>query len=1709
VLLLYPPGLEYVAALFGCFYAGAVAVPVYPPRLNRHLLRLQSILTDAQASVALTDIRSLGRLETLFNQLPELRSVQWIATDALAYELESEWQEQELDVDSLALLQYTSGSTGVPRGVMLSHQNLTHNSGLLARAFEYTAESLCVSWLPLYHDMGLIGGVLQPLYGGFPCVLMSPASFLQRPARWLKAISHYRATLSGGPNFAYDLCVRRVSSEQRLGLNLSSWSVAFNGAEPIRQETLQRFAQTFEPCGFRPQAFYPCYGLAEATLIVSGGPKTVGPVVKTVDAGLLESGCASPETLIECQPGEVGEIWVSGQSVALGYWNRREETAHTFRAHLANTGDGPFLRTGDLGFLQDGELFVTGRLKDLIIIRGRNHYPQDIELSVERSHAALRPAAGAAISIEVEGEERLVILHEVDRHEQPDLDSVIDRIRRAVTEDHELQAYAVVLLRPGSIPKTSSGKIQRHACRALFTANNLPALAEWRETDMTPEIEAQALIPPPASWDTEEIEAYLASQLAARLGLDVAEVDKNRSITHYGLDSLGAIELTHRIESGLGIMLPMLSLLDGHSISELAALVQAHLQESRNETSTLLYQSREEDYYPLSHGQRALWFLQKASPESAAYNVASALRIRGDLSRPALRQTFQRLIDRHPSLRTSFTAPNGEPLQTVQRQVAPDFIEEDASGWSMESLTEWLNEEAHRPFDLEQGPLLRIRLLTRSESEHVLLLVAHHIALDFWSLGILMRDLAKLYRAEQAGIEVTLEPPELQYADYVRWQREMLAGSAGERSWSYWQKQLAGEMPLLNLPHPRPRPPVQTTRGAQLPFRLSVELSGRLKSLARQHGVTLYMLLLAVYQVLLYRYTNQEIILVGSTVAGRSRAELAGLVGYFVNPLVLRGNLSGDPSFASFLGRVRQTVLEAFAHQDYPFPLLVERLQPRRDPSRTPLFQVMFVLHKALRPEEDCLSLWALREAAAQIKLDELELEAIALEQRAAQFELTLAVAETETSLTGAFQYNTDLFDEATINGMIERYRTLLEGIVADPHLRLSELPLLTDEEQQQIVFEWNNTAQGYPSEQLVHGLFEEQVERTPEAVALICGDEQLTYRELNRRANQLAHHLRALGVGAESAVGILMERSLEMVISILGVLKAGGAYVPLDAEYPQERLSFMLEDAGVEVLLAARHLVGRVAVSGNLQVVSVDAEWKQIAEHSVANVLSVASADNLAYVIYTSGSTGRPKGVMISHRSLVNYLYWCVRAYDVAGGSGAPVHSSIGFDLTVTGLFAPLLAGRSVVLGAAQGIEALTSILRFETCYSFIKLTPSHLDLLSRTAAATGEAPAVTAKMLIIGGEALSGESLSLWREYLPATRIVNEYGPTETVVGCCVYEVAQGSRLDGPVPIGRPIANTQLYILDEHFNPLPPGITGELLIGGDGLARGYRNSPDLTAQKFIPHPFSREAGARLYRTGDRVRYLPDGNIEFLGRLDEQVKLRGYRVEPGEIEAVLREHQGIREAVVIVDENAHGVKRLAAYFVPATTGSPTTAELRRHLKERLPEYMLPTSLMALEEVPLTANGKVDRKALSALECDRPELTEGFTAPRTETEKALSEIWSQVLDIRQIGVHDNFFELGGHSLIATQIISRARDAFGVELPLSTLLKSPTVAHFAAAIDEARSNSVARRRSRIVPTSRATRYAKLSGDGATVRSEGLREKTGLTPGDTKPPPSHNL
>ncbi len=1041
--------------------------------------------------------------------------------------------------------------------------------------------------------------------------------------------------------------------------------------------------------------------------------------------------------------------------------------------------------------------------------------------------------------------------------------------------------------------------------------------------------------------------------------------------------------------------------------------------------------------YPLSHGQQALWFLYRLVSETAAYNVAFTARIHSHLDIAALRQAFQTLIDRHPILRITFREQDGVPVQEVNSNQEVYFKETDASTWNWDELNRKVIEAYQHPFDLERGPVLRVNLFTRSQQDHVLLLCVHHIACDAWSLWILLDELRLLYPVIRSGVQASLAPHKFSYQDYVSWQSQMLGSLEGERLWAYWKQQLAGELPVLNLPTDRPRPLVQTYQGASQVFKLSEELTSKLRGMAQAERVTLYMILLAAFQVLLHRLSGQEDILVGSPTVGRSQTEFAPIVGYFVNPIVLRAQISSNSTFKAFLAQVRLIVLEAIAHQDYPFPLLVERLQPHRDPSRSSLFQVLFILQKP--QQEGVIDLLLPSKTSTRVDWGGLLLEPFEMAQQEGQFDLTLEIVEAKETLFGVLGYNTDLFDAETITRMTGHFQTLLEGIVAHPEQQIAELPLLTEVERHQLLWEWNDTSKQYPQDQCIHQLFEQQVERTPEAVAVVFENQQLTYRELNCRANKVAHYLKSLGVEADMPVGICVERSLEMVVGLLGILKAGGAYVPLDPTYPQQRLSFMLSDSRISILLTQQRLVEELPEHG-ATIVCLDEDNEQIDQHRQENPVSGVMASHLAYVIYTSGSTGKPKGVMVTHSGLCNFTKAQIQNFNMGVDSRILQFASFSFDASIAEFMMALGSGATLYIGTKISLLPGPPLIQLLRDYriTHITLPPSALAVLP-----TEELPAL--QTIILAGEACS---IDLIRQWSANRRLFNAYGPTEATICTTLNAFCDD---DKPL-IGRPIANTQVYILDQHGQPVPVGVPGELHIGGAGLARGYLNQAELTAEKFIDNPFSDRPLARLYKTGDLARYRSDGKIEYLGRIDNQVKIRGFRIELAEIEAILSQHADVRQTTVIAREDTPGSPRLVAYLVRHQKSAPTISDLRRFVASKLPEYMIPSAFVFLEALPLTPNGKIDRRALPVPDLTR-ERAIAFVAPRTPSEEMLALIWGDVLGVELVGIHDNFFELGGHSLLATQLISRVRTTFGMELPLRSLFQAATIADLAEHIQQ--------------------------------------------------------
>ncbi len=1674
-VLLYPPGLEYIAAFFGCLYAGVVAVPAYPPQRKRTLGRLRAVLADSGSTVALTTAKVRAGVDRLCRQdsgMDEFGLLRWIETDITPQDIEHTWRMPTVDPGTLAFLQYTSGSTGSPKGVMVSHENLVHNQRMIQEAFNHSEHTTVLGWLPLYHDMGLIGNVLQPLYLGRPCVLMSPVHFMQKPFRWLSAISRYRATTSGAPNFAYDLCVRQISAEEQKMLDLSSWSVAFNGAEPVHAGTLDRFSEAFGPCGFKREAFYPCYGLAEATLFVAGGQQGKAPVVRTVEKAGMERGwiidsnetdgstqrlvgcgrtgadqqlaIVHPETLSPCPSDQVGEIWIKGPSVAQGYWNRADATTHTFAAATADTEKVPFLRTGDLGVFHDDTLFVVGRLKDLIIIRGRNHYPHDIESTVQGSYPSLRPGCGAAFSVQADDEEQLVVVQEVVGGSAGELDHVVALVRRAVTEQHEVQVHTVLLIKPGTLPKTSSGKVQRHLCREKFLSHELEAVRiAVREQEVNKQTDLAA------DGSADDVVATVAKVWAQVFNRH--QIEPHDNFFELGGDSLRGVQVLAGLREMYGVDLSLESLFDAPTVASLAALIGSEPRPTLPVVQKAS-QALRHDVMPLSFSQERFWFLDQLSPGHSFNNIPIALQLKGTLDRVALHHALVEVVRRHEVLRGRVVLDHGRPGQLIDPQCDLPLPVEDLTDISGpvrdEQVKRRLSDEAHHPFDLTTGPLIRVRLLRLSQAEHVLLLTIHHIVADGWSMRIFGHELGRLYEAFKAGLASPLPTLSLQYLDAVLHQRHCVDGPEWKRQEMYWRRQLEFAPPVLALPFDFPRPAVQGQNGARYTWTMDAEIGSALRTIGREHHASLFMTVLAAFAVFLGRYSGQAEFCVGTPVANRSQPGYGSIIGCFVNTVSLRVDLSGHPSFLELLAHVRKTVLEAQANQDVPFERLVDALNVARSLSHTPLYQVMLSL-------ED--------EQPDVCRLDGLDVRRITTSTRTSVFDLTLElVSMKDGSLEAMFEYSTDLFVGETIARMAGHFQELLRRIVRNPDARVSELSMLSEDENKQLLRAWNDTASNYPRECCLHQLFEQQAARTPEAVALVWNDVSYSYRFLNERANQLACYLKSQGVSAESRVALCLERSPEMATALLGVLKAGAAYVPMDPMYPLERLRFMIRDSGAETLLTQKRCIENFEEQ-SLVVMAVDEIWPVVMSLPDTDDPSPIGPQNLAYVLYTSGTSGEPKGVEVSHHALVNHSAAMARHYGLQPTDRVLQFASISFDVAAEECFPTWTAGATVVLRPNEPVPAFADFRQFieDQALTVLNLPTPYWAEWIDAIEHSGEAFPSSLRLVIVGSEKALPDSLMRWQRLI-GDRVAwcNSYGPTETTITASYFmpERERDWTSATTVPIGHPIANVEFYLLDSVMQPVPIGVAGELYIGGMGLARGYHHHPAKTAERFVPHCFSLDPGQRLYRTGDKVRRLMDGNVEFLGRYDDQIKVRGFRVEPAEVECWLRQHPAVHDARILQESHARPdhssaarakEPRLVGYIVSQATTATDARDLRRFLSERLPEYMIPAEWVFLDALPLTSRGKIDRQALRGL-AGRAQKTESASVPpQTQTERAVAEVWKEVLGLSVVGRHDNFFDLGGHSLLLGKVLMLVRSLSQRPVTMVDLFKYPTVQALAA------------------------------------------------------------
>lgn len=1540
-LLLFNDGALNVLAFWGCLYAGVIAVEAQVPPAARsaHGARLQSILRHASPSVILSEaaLKDLFRTLQVGDVLP---AAQFIVVDELGGWNAAAWQRPQLSADSIAFLQYTSGSTAAPKAVKVGHDNLLANLSASSAACGSVREDTMVSWLPLYHDMGLIGGVLFPVFNGNTLVMMSPQHFAQRPLRWLQAVSRHGGRVSGGPDFAYRLCAEHVSEAARASMDLSSWRIAFCGAEPIRPDTLGAFAKAFAPAGFDTRAVYPCYGLAESTLFVTGGRPGSGATIKSFDAqamdmhravendtGVLRASCGSsrpahelliadPGSLEPLDEGQVGEVLVCGPSVTQGYWKNSSASAQVFIMREGHR----FLRTGDLGFLHRGELYITGRLKDLLIVRGRNLYPQDVELAVETQVADVRKGRVAAFSLEHNGEERIVVAAEVTRRAllRTPAEQLLAAISAAVVREFQETVAAIVLLNPGAMPRTSSGKLQRSACRERWLSGSLDTWVSYRQ-----DREADAAGPPdhaghvPPANETQRRLAGIWTQL-----LGVTRVGLTDDFFALGGQSLLAAQMLARVRDAFGCELPLRSVFEASVLENFAARLPAQ----RNMDERPLQSLGRIAPVPLSLAQQRLWFLAQLRPESAAYNIVLKISLRGSLNHELLERAVDALLQRHESLRTTFRVVQGRALQVIHDRL-PVRIErvdcQSRNGQSADDLQSTahvaaiIKKEALTPFDLSIGPLLRIRCLKVAFDRYVLLLSVHHIVSDGWSMQVLLKDLFELYQAQVSGRAALLPDLPIQYADYALWQQHCARDANEAERREHCARPAAAdedgdeEFPPLELPTDRPRPEFPVHSGASLSFSLDPQLTRQLRGLARAQGVTLPMILLAAFKALLYRYSGRSELRVGVTVANRPRLELEPLVGFFVDTQVWRTQLDDDTTFAALVQQVRQCACNVQGHDGLAFEQVVEALNPRRDLAYNPLFQVCFN-HQ-----------WLDAPYLAPGTIAGLRVEHAEREIQVTQFDLILDTLELGSNLAASFIYSTELFDAATLARLAGHWLNLLADAAGCADKPVARLALMHRAEQAAILEKGRARSAFEPFVGGLSTAFEQQVHLRGAAIAVTDERRSLSYATLNARADVLAQKLRALGVNTEVLVGVYLPRSVELVIGVLGVLKAGGAYLPLDASHPPQHLSEVLADARPRVLLTQQAWRQRLGeLPSWLQVLCLENE-AALSGQRTAEVERAEHPDQQAYVIYTSGSTGRPKGAQLTHANVLRLLASCREHFEFNSADVWTLFHSCAFDFSVWELFGALLHGARLVIVSyetSRSPQAFGKLLCRERV-TVLSQTPSAFSQLLPVIRQS--AGALALRYVVFGGEALPTSGVREWfeRSGRAGAQLVNMYGITETTVHVTFRRLTTEDAAASMSPVGQPLSDLSAYVLDRYLQPVPVGVAGELYVGGAGLARGYLRRAGLTAQRFLPDPFG-NSGARLYRTGDVARWSTTGDLQYVGRSDNQVKVRGYRIELDEIEARLREQPQVRDARVLLRGSGEQ-RKLVGYVVPERASQP------------------------------------------------------------------------------------------------------------------------------------------------------------------------------------------
>jgi amino acid adenylation domain-containing protein len=1556
IALLFEHGPDMIASMIGTLKSGNLYVPL---DANYPCKRLEYILEDSQSTFIVTNEKNVELAQNIISgshHKPYLINIDLIPTATSDQNV-----NLDLGADHLAYLLYTSGSTGLPKGVIQSHRNVLHFIRNYTHQLQVDSRSR-VSLLSSFSSDAAVMDVYSALLNGatlIPFNVKEEGSLIaltnwvsdERISIWHSTPTLYRYFTSDRPQFKDFKDLRYIVL----------------GGESITPNDLLRL-NSFSP----KTMLVNLYGQSESSFnslqfFTPGsneGKITLGEVVDDTDILLLK------EDGEEADVFETAEIYICSEYLSPGYWGKSDLSKEVFIDDHP-VFEGRFYRTGDMGrLLSDGRIQFVGRKDFQVKISGFRVEVGEIENKlIANSHIQ----ECVVVALDNKQSEKYLCAYIV-----ADQEMTVEELRSHLSQtlpDYMIPSSFVQLKK---LPLTPSGKIDRLA---------LP------EQDGSLATGTEYVAP------RNEVEEKLARLWSDVLGVEKIGVKDN--FFTLGGHSLKATMMVSKLYKIMGVDVPLRELFQAPTIQDLATYIQSI--ERGEYISIEVVEKRA--YYPVSSAQKRLYILQQFEEGTISYNMPNALKMKGILDKERLENAFKALIQRHDSLRTSFDMVKGEPVQRVHQEVDFTITYREAGEGEIEQIISAFI----RPFDLSQAPLLRVEMVRVAEDCHIFLLDMHHIICDGVSINLVVRDLMSFYEEKELPIL------EIQYKDFSVWENNLLTTDKIKKMEAYWKESFREEIPILELPTDYSRPAVNDAAGDRIDFTVEREKVSQLQVIAKQNGATLYMVLLAAYNVLLSRYSGQEDIVVGSTISGRGHADLEHIVGMFVNTVVLRNRPISTLSFESFLAEVKDQALQVYEHQDYPFELLVENLNVERDTSRSPLFDVMFVLQNM---------------ELAIFEIEGLTLSSYKFTRPIAKFDLTLAVMETESGLRCSLEYRTSLFKRETIYRLADHFTQIIDQITKQPNTLIKEIDMLTAIEKQQLLVDFNYTKTMYPRDKTIQQLFEEQVERTPYDVALVFEEEQLTYRELNDKANQLARVLRSKGIQADKIVGIMVDRSFEMIIGIFGILKTGGAYLPIDPTLPAERIQYMLEDSQASLLLTQQHL-SRIEMGGEM--IALDDENLYTGNHS--NIGIVNGARDLAYVIYTSGSTGNPKGVMVEQQALVNYIEWAKEQYLDMGNSDFPLFTSLSFDLTITSLFTPLTSGNKIVIYKEDRPEILIEEIMNQGRVGIVKLTPSHLKLVKHM-----NLNHSSVKRFIVGGEELTKElAKEIQMKFNDEIEIINEYGPTETTVGCTHYRFSVGRDHRLSVPVGTPANNVQIYILDRSLKPVAKNVLGEIYISGDGLARGYLNRPELTAEKFVENPFL--TGERMYKTGDLARWLSDGNVEYVGRVDHQVKIRGHRIEQGEIEDHLLKHVNINESLVVERFDAQGDSYLCAYLV--ADKELAIEVLRNHLSQSLPEYMIPTSFVQLKEMPLTPNGKIDRKALP--EPDGKLFTETeYVAPGSVVEEKVVQIWQEVLKVEGIGIKHGFFELGGHSLKAIKMMSRINEEFGIAINLGDIFQNPTV-----------------------------------------------------------------